>query len=391
MTDSPQHGTAGTVAPGTMHPTDAQMTADPEEDHMTGRERFRSIARGELKGDVFLPMHLNYGWFMQETLECWRQQGMPADAEPRDFFGLDRIACMSGGPYSFEPGFEQVVLAEDEETQTIRDGKGITQRMFKAHTQSKMPQWIDFPVKTRADFRDIKRRLDPTTPSRFPADFVAVVRQMAGREYPLGVASGGFYGHTLQRWVGPENLCMLFYDDPAFVHEMLEYLEEFFLAILRPFLERIEFDFAAFGEDIAYKGRTFMSPRMFREFIQPHYVSITDLLRGYGVETIFVDSDGHIGEFIPLWLEVGINGFSPIEIAAGMDPLALKREYGDDIVLAGCIDKRELARDRSAIDREVAKAKTLIDVGGYFPAVDHSVPPDVSLANYQYFLDVLRR
>ncbi|NCQ28735.1 MAG: hypothetical protein GW802_15110, partial [Armatimonadetes bacterium] len=66
------------------------------------------------------------------------------------------------------------------------------------------------------------------------------------------------------------------------------------------------------------------------------------------------------------------------------------QRYGDGIVFAGCVDKRVLARDKAAIDREVEKVKRLLDMGGYFPAVDHSVPPDVPLENFRYFLQQLR-
>ena len=110
-----------------------------------------------------------------------------------------------------------------------------------------------------------------------------------------------------------------------------------------------------------------------------------------GIETSFVDSDGFIDELIPLWMAVGINGFSPLEVAAGEDAVSLKRQYGKDIVIAGNIDKRALIRGKDEIDREVAKARTLIEQGGYFPAVDHSVPPDVPLENFQYFLNALRK
>ena len=357
---------------------------------MTNRERFRKIANEQLAGELFLPFNLNYAWFMEETVECWKQQGLPDHADLAAFFGLDRIAFIGGGPYEFIPAFREEVISDDGETLVVRDSRGVTQRIFKTNTESKMPQWLDFPIKSRRDFDEIKKRLDPSTPSRFPANMEETKRRYEERDYPLGLAAGSFYGHTLQRWVGPENLCVLFYDDSAFVHEMLDYLEHFFLGIIRPFVEHIEFDFASFGEDIAYKGRSFLSPRMFKRFIQPHYVSIVELLRSHGIETIFVDSDGYIAELIPLWLDVGINGFSPIEIASGMDPIGLKREYGNDIVLAGCIDKRELAKDKAAINKEVAKARVMLEMGGYFPAVDHSTPPDVSLANFQYFLRGLR-
>ena len=38
---------------------------------MTGRERFRGIARGELRGELLLPLNLNYSWFMADTVGVW--------------------------------------------------------------------------------------------------------------------------------------------------------------------------------------------------------------------------------------------------------------------------------------------------------------------------------
>ena len=314
-----------------------------------------------------------------------------------DHLGLDRVAFTGGGPYSLVPAFAEEVLHEDADTRTVRDEAGVTKRVFRRHAESTMPQWLDYPVKSRRDFEELKRRLDPASPERYPADWDAFAEWWRGREVPLGLGPGSFYGHTLQRWIGTERLLMLFCDDPAFVEEMLEFLEGFFLELLQRFLApdgplggRVRFDFASFGEDIAYKGRSFLSPSMFRRFIQPHYVSIVQLLRASGIEVIFVDSDGYIGELIPLWLEVGINGFSPLEVAAGMEAMVLRREYGDKIILAGGIDKRALNRGGEAIEAEIDRARALLDLGRYFPAADHSVPPDVPYGNFRRLVAGLR-
>ena len=56
-------------------------------------------------------------------------------------------------------------------------------------------------------------------------------------------------------------------------------------------------------------------------------------------------------------MEVGINGFSPLEVAAGEDALALKEKYGSDIILSGNIDKRALIQSPEAIDGELKKVK----------------------------------
>jgi hypothetical protein len=358
---------------------------------MTGRERFLAIARGDLVGELLLPFNLNYGWFMEETLARWLGEGLPKEVDLADFFGFQKMAMTGGAPYSVLPPFPEETLAEDDETRTFRDGFGVVQRVFKHEAGSKMPQWLDYPIKTRTDWLRLRERLDPATPGRYPADWATARSGWEARDYPLGLAPGSFFGHTLQRWVGTEQLCLMFYDNPALVNEMLEYLEWFFLELITPYLNQgLVFDYASFGEDIAFKGRAFVSPAMFRRFLQPHYVRLCEAMRSHGIETIFVDSDGDIAELIPLWLEVGINGFSPLEVAAGMDAPALQRQYGAQVVLVGNIDKRALIAGPQAIDREVEKVRRLLDGGRYFPAVDHSVPQDVPYEHFRYLLDRLQ-
>jgi hypothetical protein len=94
----------------------------------------------------------------------------------------------------------------------------------------------------------------------------------------------------------------------------------------------------------------------------------------------------------PLWLEAGVNGLRPFEIAAGCDPVAMRKRYGRDLIIQGGIDKRALARGPEDIDREVlSKVPWLCLQGGFFPQVDHLVPPDVPLQNYIYYAQLMRR
>jgi uroporphyrinogen decarboxylase len=124
----------------------------------------------------------------------------------------------------------------------------------------------------------------------------------------------------------------------------------------------------------------------------PQYRRITDLLHRHGISAILVDCDGNHDELIPLWLDGGINGVFPLEVAAGEDPVALSRRYGKDLLLVGGIDKRALAKDLREIEREVlGKAPFLLEHGGWIPSIDHAVPPDVPLDNYRYYLSLLRK
>jgi hypothetical protein len=60
-------------------------------------------------------------------------------------------------------------------------------------------------------------------------------------------------------------------------------------------------------------------------------------------------------------------------------------------VLMGGVDKRALAHGPEAIERELySKIPWLCMQGGFFPQVDHLVPPDVSLADYTHYAKLLR-
>ena len=114
-----------------------------------------------------------------------------------------------------------------------------------------------------------------------------------------------------------------------------------------------------------------------------------DFLHRYGVDIITLDSDGEFEVLIPLFLEVGVTGIWPLEIAAGMDPVSLRKKYGKNLALSGGIDKRALAKDKKAIEQELmSKIPYLVEQGGYIPTIDHAVPPDISLKNFMYYLNL---
>jgi uroporphyrinogen decarboxylase len=130
---------------------------------------------------------------------------------------------------------------------------------------------------------------------------------------------------------------------------------------------------------------------MVRKFMVPRYKKITELLRRNGVDVIFLDSDGNVEQLVPLWLEAGINYIWPFEVAAGNDAVAMRKKYGKDLIIGGNIDKRALIKGKEAIKEEVmSKVPFLLEQGGYFPSIDHVVPPDVTFENYCYYINLMR-
>jgi len=168
---------------------------------------------------------------------------------------------------------------------------------------------------------------------------------------------------------------------------MVEFNADFLLALIERALGDVQFDYFNFFEDCAGKGGPLFGPEIFRRFFMKPYKRITDRLR-----RIWVDSDGDPEVLVPLWMEAGINCFWPLEQASGMDPVRLRKKFGKDLALCGGLDKRELAKGRDAIDRELhAKIPPLMESGGYIPHVDHAVSPEISYADFMYYMELKRK
>jgi uroporphyrinogen decarboxylase len=171
---------------------------------------------------------------------------------------------------------------------------------------------------------------------------------------------------------------------------MFEHICGFALGILKNTLARCRVDTVELKEDMAYKGAPMIGPDMFRKFMLPHYREFVSTAKSCGVSFVFMDCDGYPGKLIPLWMEAGIDGMSPCEIAAGNDILGLRKAY-PRFHLWGGIDKRVLSQGKAQVRAEVmSKVPEMIEKGGYIPHVDHAVPADAKLENYIYFRELLR-
>jgi uroporphyrinogen decarboxylase len=95
-----------------------------------------------------------------------------------------------------------------------------------------------------------------------------------------------------------------------------------------------------------------------------------------------MDSDGYVGELIPIWIESGFDVCDPMEVAAHNDLVACRREFGHAIAFRGGVDKRAMAKGGEALRAEIERIAPIVADGGYVPGCDHGVPADVSWANY---------
>ena len=257
-----------------------------------------------------------------------------------------------------------------------------------------MPQWIEYPMKDRNDWENIiKPRLDAKIAGRYPqgSEWDNYVKEVKNRDYPLGIWTGSFYGWP-RSFMGVERISTMFFDDPDLIHEICEHIADFVIEQITPILESIELDFAFIWEDMGCKNGPLCSPKIYREFMLNPLKRVTNHLRQYGIDIIIIDSDGNNDVLVPLWLEAGVNGLRPFEIASDCDPIAIREKYGKELIIQGGIDKRVLSKSFEDIESEIlSKVPYLCIQGGYFPQVDHLVPPDVPLDNYKYYSQLMRK
>lgn len=352
---------------------------------MNDRERFLAALRYQ---PVDRAPYRIFGGGWPETVARWRQEGYDPAAPG---YATDRWDWI-GGWFFPNPPFARQVVAQDARTVQYVNPEGILMRERKDYRHSSMPQFVRFPVATRADFRRFwKERMQPDLAGRIGPDWRDRLGAYRARDVPLIVIAdrwGGFFG-PLRNLVGVETLCTLFYDEPAFVEEMMEADADFIIAVMDQILDCTDVDVFGFWEDMAYKTGPLLGPRLARQYMLPRYRRVVDFLRSRGVEFISLDSDGQVGELIPVWLDAGIDVLYPFEPQAGMDVVAVRRQFGRDLRMWGGIDKRALAWGREAMDAELARVAPLVRDGGYVPFPDHSLPPDVSYANYCYFMERL--
>jgi len=375
------------------------------------RERFLRTMHFE---KVDRPPLCEFLGYWPETVQRWYSEGLPAGVDLETYFGFDPgltpAPWKTEVPLSFSlsghadigagtipidfgpiPRYGPKILEEDERYRLVLDAIGVKKKFVKGRITG-MPQFIEHPVKDRRDFEEMKPRFNPDDIRRFPLNLTeGMIDYYNRRGFPLGVEFPGFFatGRTL---LGAERLLITFFRDPALIQEIMDFWGNFVTATLEKIVEHVKVDFATLFEDMAYKKGPHISPKLFREFLQPQYKKVTTMLKRNGVEVIIVDSDGNVELLIPSLLEAGVNGILPLEVNAAMDAISLREKYGRSLKMIGNIDKRAVMVGPEAIKEEVeSKVRKLIKEGGYIPGIDHEVSRDISLANYSFYVNVLKQ
>lgn len=349
---------------------------------MTGRERVqRMFARQDHDS---IPRHES---FWSDTIDRFRREGFHGSV--LEFLGGDfhGVCWIDPMPY---PG-QDVLLAEDEETRTVRDPFNNVLRYWKHRMGT--PEHVEFGCKTRDDWFHHYKPLYEQHWKSFNLDATREDLAVARRNGRWAHFTGLETFEMTRRLMGDETILIAMAEDPSWVVDVSRTLTDCQIRNFQALLDAgIRPDGVWIYGDMAYRRGTMCGPKHYRELVWPDHKRMADWAHDRGMPFIF-HTDGDVNDVMDLYVRAGFDCLQPLEAKAGMDVRKLCPHYGRKMAFFGNCDVMVYAtNDRDLIEEEVrSKLCAGKATGAYAYHSDHSVPPSVSWETYRFVMELVDR
>ena len=314
----------------------------------------------------------------QGTLSRWRREGMPEGMDYRDYFGLDKIAEFQPDN---SPRYEAKLLEMNDVYRVYTTCWGATQKELNGEDTT--PEFLGFKIDSSEAWQEAKQRMLPD-PSRIDWAFLKNNYQRWLDEGWWKVAGFWFGFDVTHSWMcGTTNILIAMIEEPEWCVDMFNTMLDLHIALYEKILdEGYRFDCIRWPDDMGYKGSQFFSLSTYRELLAPVHQRAIDWAHSKGMKAQ-LHSCGNINPFLPDLMDMGLDALNPLEVKAGMQPLQLKEDYGDKLVLHGGVNAL-LWNDPAAMDAELRRLiPALKKDGGFIFSTDHSIPNTVTLEQFR--------
>lgn len=339
-------------------------------------------------GDSERPMFSELFGPLVGLADEWREQGASQNEIDMVAFDWDYVPYVDCGGVTGAFGAPAAqVIEETDDYRIERDYLGRTVQLCKATATIPLP--VDFPVKKFDDWRKLKP-LFTFREDRLDAQAIARAKAaQAGGAIVRADIPGGW--DMARELMGEEVACLSYYTQPELMHDVLDTLRETSVRVLRLVTEQITIDQLSVHEDMAGKSGPLIGPAHVRDFLAPYYQACWDVVSSRGTRLFNQDSDGNMMPVMDAFLDCGVNVMHPFEPAAGMDVVAVRKQYGNRLAILGGIDKHVLRRSKDEIRRELEyKVQPLMRCGGIVFGLDHRIPNGTPLEHYRYYVTLGR-
>jgi uroporphyrinogen decarboxylase len=151
--------------------------------------------------------------------------------------------------------------------------------------------------------------------------------------------------------------------------------------------EGYTFDALSWPDDMGYRNGLFFSLDMYRHILKPVQKRAIEWAHAKGIYA-HLHSCGNINQLLPELVDIGLDALNPLEVKAGMEPVGIKKAYGDKLVLHGGLNAM-LWTDIAKIESEMRRLMPVLKKnGGYIFQEDHSIPDSVSFKDYKRIVEL---
>ena len=348
---------------------------------------------------------VHFGYW-PELLTEWAAQGkIPAELAVGNYDGSDKERELdkligwdfnwfhvTGYASSLYPGFETKLLETlPDGTQRIQNSLGVIERVKPGIAS--IPSEDDYLLKDRESFEKFYRPRMQYAPERVDTAFYSRFNDIRPWDVPVGLHMGSVMGE-IRNLTTVKGMSYLMYDeDEDLFADIVDTYAEMQYQCTKKILETgAKFDYAHYWEDICFKNGPLLSPAKFDELCAKHYRKRNELCHEYGIDIISLDCDGVIDKLIPTWVHTGVNTMFPLEVGVWGDQFEpARRQFGNEVLGIGSMDKTALRRDKAAVDAEIERLKRLVALGGFIPCPDHRLMPGTKYELVQYYAEEIKK
>ena len=217
------------------------------------------------------------------------------------------------------------------------------------------------------------------------------------RDYALMLNNTGSIYESAQALRGWDIFMMDLAAEPRFASYLLDKLTEALIYRLEQILPKIGkyLQIIEVGDDLGMQDGPQISPELYRKLIKPRHKKFYRYIKEHSDAYLFLHTCGAIYDFIPDFIEMGVDILNPVQISAkDMDSKRLKREFGKDIVFwgGGCDTQKVLPFGTpEEVKKEVKRRiEDFAPGGGFIFSQVHNIQAGVPPENIEAMFEAVK-
>jgi len=310
-------------------------------------------------------------------------------SSPAEYFGFG-IRGVGIGRTKLKTNFSKCAAEYPEGARVDEWGIGWIRTPSSYHFEH-----IIYPLREATTVDEIGDYPFPDVDADYRYEGVAArVRQLQEKGFAVSasaMAVGGTVFWPPYKLRGMEQLLVDFMINPDIADALLDEVTDRITVMARKLAEA-SVDILSLADDLGTQLAPIISLEVFRRYIKSRLARVIEAAKQVKPDIlIFFHSDGHIQEFIPDLIEIGVDILNPVQPEC-MDPAEIKLKYGDRLALWGTVGTQTTLPfgDAKEVKRVVKeRIETVGKGGGFLIAPTHVVEPEVPWENILAFVEAV--